>query len=177
MAATTSSRSMPVFMILIGVAAFGFALAMMLFRGAAPAVRAQTPVDYGCTQPNPDGCAIPLEVPVLAVPNDPTVAHNWLVDVPEATDFFVVAANLPADLQVWVYSPGGSLLRQSNRPGYTEEIVQVSNVGAGTYWIVVDSPGGDYNLRDPYTFLATTANLIMQPADPYAQPTQFFLPY
>ena len=103
---------------------------------------------------------------LLAVPNDPTVAHNWLVDVPEATDFYVVAANLPADLQVWVYSPEGGLLRQSNRPGYTEEIVQVSNVGAGTYWIVVDSPGGDYNPRDPYTFLATTTNLILQPARP-----------
>jgi len=177
MVSAISPRSGPMLVIFIGVAAFGVGLATMLFRGPTPGARAQAPTEIDCQQPSESGCWVPLEVPVQAVPNDPTVAHNWLVDVPEATDFSVAVANLPADLQVWVYAPDGSLLRQSNRPGYQDEIVQVANVGAGTYWIVVDSPGGDFSPRDPYTFLVTTAALTLQPADPYAIPTQFILPY
>jgi len=176
-AAATHARSIPILVILVGVAAFGLGVATIFFRAPTPGVRAQAIAPSDCAQPNEEGCWISLEVPTQASPNDPTVAHNWLVDIPEGTDFFVAVANLPADLQVLVYGPDDSLLHQSNRPGYLDEIVHVANVGAGTYWIVIDSPAGDSS-DEPYTLLATTATLtVEQSVDPYRNPNEFFLPY
>lgn len=177
LAATSRPRSIPILVILVGVAAFGFGVATIFFRAPTPGARAQAVAPSDCAQPSEEGCWISLEVPTQATPNEPLVAHNWLVDVPEGTDFFVAVANLPADLEVWVYGPDGSLLIQSNRPGYVDEIVPVANVGAGTYWIMVDSPSGDAS-NEPYTLLATTATLsVEQTFDVYGHPTQFFLPY
>lgn len=175
MIAATYPRSISTLIILVGAAAFAVGLTTMFFRGPTPGARAQAVEQTDCVQPSEDGCWVALDVPVQAILNDPSVAHNWLVDIPEGMDFSVAAANLPADLQLWVYGPDGSLLHHSNKPGYLDEIVQVSNAGAGAYWIVVDSPGGEAG-NDPYTLLATPATLSTEPLDPYANP-QFILPY
>jgi hypothetical protein len=177
MAATTHPRSASVLLVLVGLAAFGLGLLMMLLRTPPPGAHAQGAVPTDCPQANPDGgCWITLDLPVLAVYNDASVAHTWLVDVPEAVDFSVAVANLPADLEVSVFGPDGSLIAQSNRPGYQDEVVQIINVGPGTYSIVVDSPSGQSS-NDPYTVLATTAALTMEPFDPYGNPSQYILPY
>jgi hypothetical protein len=177
MVATARQRPLPILLLCVGVVAFGLGLLTMVLRAPTPGARAQAVAPSDCSQPSAEGCALFLEVPAQAVPNDPTVAHNWLVDIPEGLDFAVAAANLPADLELWVYGPDGALLRQSNLPGYKDEIVQVTNVGAGLYWIVVDSPGGDWS-NDPYTMLATTRPLLSDPPlDPYGIPTQFILAY
>lgn len=177
MVATIRPRSVPIFIILVGLAAFAVGLTTMFFRASTPGAHAQSAVPTDCPQPNEaGGCWITLDFPVLAIYNDPSVAHTWFVDVPEAVDFSVAIANLPADLEVWVYAPDGSIIAQSNRPGYQDEIVQIINVGAGTYSIVVDSPSGQSS-NDPYTVLATTAALTMEPFDPYGNPTQYILPY
>ena len=177
MVAAIRPHSIPILIILVGLGAFAIGLTAMLFRGTPSIARAQPAIPSDCAQPSDPGCPLTLEAPAQAVLNDPTVAHNWVVDIPEGLDFTVAVANLPADLEVWVYGPDGVLLVQSNRSGYQDEIVRVSNVGAGTYQIVVDSPAGDWG-TDPYTVLATTAEMLLNPpVDPYGRPTQFILAY
>ena len=177
MVAAVRPRPLPVYLGLVGLAAFGLGLLTVFFRGPTPGVRAQGAIPVDCPQPNPEGgCWISLDIPIQALFNDPSVAHTWLVEVPEGVDFSAAAANLPADLQLAVYGPDGELIAQTNRPGYQDEILQVTNWGPGIYALVVDSPAGQWS-NDPYTVLATTAQLTMEPYDPYGNPTQFILPY
>ena len=176
MVAAIRPRPYPTLIVLAGIAAFGLGLLTMLLRAPTPGAHAQGAVPSDCPNLNPDGCAITFEVPALAIINDPAMVHTWLVDVPEGQDFSAAAANLPADFELSVYGPDGTLIALSNRPGYQDEILNITNVGAGTYSLVVDSPGGDWS-SDAYTVLATTATLIEAPFDPYGNPSQYILAY
>ena len=173
--AAAQLRPFPVFLGFIGIAAFGLGLLTILFRGPAPGAHAQGVILNDC-QPNPDGCWVSLEVPVQSVITDPSVAHTWLVDIPEGTDFSAAAANLPADFRLSVYGPDGGLITLVDHSGYQDEIVQVTNRGAGTYSLVVDSPSGQVS-EDPYTFLATLEPLTREPFDPYGRQIQYIMPY
>ena len=169
------ARPFPVFVGFIGLAAFGLGLLTVFFRAPAPGAHAQGVILNEC-QPNPDGCWVDIEVPTQAAINDPSIAHIWLVDIPEGVDFSAAAANLPADFQLKVYGPDGDLISLVNHPGYQDEILNIVNRGAGTYSIVVDSPGGQVS-EDPYTLLATTEQLSLEPFDPYGRQIQYIMPY
>ena len=176
MVTTARLSPLPLAVVVIGLAAFALGLATMAVRGPGHGAHAQDLPPGYCAQPNPDGCVLFFETPAQSMLNDPTAAHTWLIDVPDATDFYVAVANLPADLEVWVYGPDNSLLAQSNRPGLQDEIVRVNGAGAGTYSIIVDSPNGDSSI-DLYTVLATTSTLVLEPFDAYGVPSQYILPY
>ncbi len=76
------------------------------------------------------------------------------------------------------------MLGTSNNPGTADEQLRVSNVGQGTYWIVVDSPAGETSDL-PYALIGVAA---APPEEAAPAPVQFssyqtppparpFLPY
>jgi len=159
-------RSMPTpAVFLAGAAAFAVGLFSVLSSTPSHDAYAQgdcTTPDAGCpftqntcTQPSESGCPIALDATVTATLSDATVSHNWLLNVTDSADFTVYLTNLPANYQLWVYGPDGSLLGLSNNDGTTDEKIVVPNKGVGTYWVTVNSQNGDVN-ASPYTMYSST---------------------
>jgi hypothetical protein len=74
------------------------------------------------------------------------------------------------------------LLGISNNAGNVNEELRATNIGTGTYWIVVDSPSGQVS-EAPYTLFAAAAPPPEAPAPApafstyAAPPPRTFLPY
>lgn len=132
-----SSQFIPI--LLLGVGAFALALVAGLARSPAPRVRAQET----CVQPSAAGCPLELDTVAQAAITEPGAVHNWLLNVQVPNEILVSLGNVGGDYQLWVYGPDNSLLGISNNPGTENELLNVPNVGPGTYWIVVDSPKGE----------------------------------
>jgi hypothetical protein len=164
--------------VLLGIGAFAAALVVAFGRHPATRVLAQD----ACAQPSSSGCPIELDAIAQAAITDPAATHNWLLNVPGTNDIVVALGNLGGDYQLWVYGPDNSLLGISNNPGNANEEVRATNVGTGTYWIVVDSPSGQAS-ELPYTLFATNAAPQAAPApaptfSSYSAPApRTFLPY
>jgi hypothetical protein len=162
----------------LGIGAFAAALFVAFTRQPAPHVLAQPT----CSQPSSDGCRIELEYVAQGSITEPTAKHNWLLNVQVNTDVVVALGNLAGDYQLWVYGPDNSLLGISNNPGNANEEVRATNVGTGTYWVVVDSPSGQVS-EAPYTLFAIAAAPQEGPAAAptfgsyTTQPARTFLPY
>ncbi len=176
------ARNTPMLVIaFVGIAAF--AVGVFTTQWSAPATGALA--QEACAQPSASGCPMELQTPVGAALNDATTTHNWLLNVTNGQDFTVALTNLFADYQLWVYGPDNSLLGLSNNPSTQDEVLTVSNIGIGSYWIVVDSPSGEAS-EEPYTLVVTTVAAPAPPVpgatpstlSPYGTPLpQTFLPY
>ena len=161
-----SSQTLPV--VLLGISAFAIALFLStLTRDPVVRVLAQTP----CAQPSAAGCPMELDLLAEGVIAEPTAVHNWLLNVPVTNNVVVTLGSLAADYQLWVYGPDNSLLGISNNPGIASETVNATNVGPGTYWIVVDSPSGA-TAEQPYALFA-----VAQAGDAVPAPAPVFRTY
>jgi hypothetical protein len=161
-----SSQTLPI--ALLGISAFTLALFVnTLTRGPVVRVLAQTP----CAQPSSEGCPMELDLLAEAVIAEPTAVHNWLLNVPGSNNIIVTLGSLAADYQLWVYGPDNSLLGISNNPGIASETVNATNVGPGTYWIVVDSPSGEI-AEQPYALFA-----VAPATEPLPEPAPVFRTY
>jgi hypothetical protein len=173
-----SSQTLPI--VLLGVSAFTLALFFTtLTRGPAVRVLAQTP----CAQPSSAGCPMELDILAEAVISEPTAVHNWLLNVPLTNDITITLGSLAADYQLWIYGPDNSLLGISNNPGTASETINATNVGPGTYWVVVDSPSGAI-AEQPYALFAVAPSVeplpVPAPVFRVYEPTpgpRTFLPY
>ena len=165
MPSATHARTMPrTAVVFVGVAAFVIGLFAAPTGTPQPAALAQD----GCLELASTGCPLEIGNPVGAALTSPTATHNWLLNVAAGLDFTVTLMAPPADYQLWVYGPDGSLRGISNNPGTQDENVQVTNTGGGTYWIVVDSPLGEWT-TSPYALIATTEPAAV-PFDSYSAP-------
>ncbi|MEA2641382.1 MAG: hypothetical protein QOF51_2776 [Chloroflexota bacterium] len=171
MPAMTHARSIPTLTVILAAITI-FAVGLMVSLSSTSSMRAHAQSD--CSQPASDGCPVDLNSLVQASLTDASTTHNWLVNVQVANDFTVTLTNLPGDYEVTVYGPDPDyvLLGQSNNPGTQDEVVGVSNIGPGTYWITVDSPSGDAS-DDPYTLLVTSVPVVVEatPAPANEAPT------
>ena len=176
MPSTTSARSISTpAVVLSGIAAFGIGLFAVFSGAPSPRVLAQS----DCAQPSADGCPMALDSTVSAALSDASATHKWQLNVSDSADFTVTLKNLPADYQVSVAGPDGTALGSSSNPGTQDEIVQITNVGVGTYIVTITSQSGDAS-DQPYTLIASNVSLttVAVPAASYdAPPTVRFSSY
>ncbi|HZT05799.1 MAG TPA: PPC domain-containing protein [Chloroflexota bacterium] len=138
--------------VLAGLSAFAIGMFANAVLIADPRAEAQD----DCTQPSDSGCPMGMNTPFQAALTDPSTQHTWLLDVADTTDFTVTLTNLAGDYELTVYGPDGSLYGSSDNGGTQDEVVPVTNLGVGTYTVVVDSLSGDSS-DTPYTVIATQA--------------------
>lgn len=157
--------------IIVGIAVFVAGLVASLSRGTGPGVHAQP----DCVQPAESGCPLGLNNIVQASLTDATSTHNWLLEVPTGDDFILTLTSVPGDYDLTVYGPDSSLRGVAEGVGASDKMIQVGNIGVGTYWVTVSSPRGDASAT-PYTLIA--ASMVTIPFTTYgAPPTSPFTPY
>jgi len=87
--------------------------------------------------------------PEAAVLNDASVAHNWALDVTDATSFTVSLTALQSNFDLVIKAPDGTVVAESHNPGTTDEVLEVLNAPPGTYMIQVTTPDGEVSVL-PY---------------------------
>jgi hypothetical protein len=190
MPSTSKASSVPILgLALIGIVVFAMSLLTTLSAAAPRGAYAQEgepeaqpeqavpEAEPECRQPAESGCPMAIGRLARAAMSQVGVTHNWILDLGVNNDLTVTLFNLPTDLQLSVYGPNDSLLGQVSDLGVTQEVLQITNVGTGTYWISVDSPNGGSS-PEPYMLIATLVAPEVAPFMPYEQlPPAQFTPY
>ena len=130
---------------------------------------AAAPLYEDCAQPASDGCPLPLDLAVAATIADPSHIHTWALSIPSAKHLRFALHGLPADYDLHVFGPSGSLAGESMNEGVEDDVVSLADAGAGTYLVYVNSPFGAV-ADAPYGLLVTGEDVAPSPTSPPPPP-------
>jgi hypothetical protein len=86
-----------------------------------------------------------------------------------ATNIRIELTGLPANFDVYLYNPSGTLISQSINTGTTAETINWNTTLVGTYKIRIIGAGGGFNASQCYTVRASISNIAFREGWDYSE--------